>query len=149
MKDKTFTILLGLFFLLFFGGVIAVALGNPITGLFTQATDATPSSSKSFVVVFPQVGMASNAETGTLGTKIKVTVYLRDENGKLLSSRAVNISSDSNSVQFTPNDTQQTNNIGQAQFFMTSSFPGQVTLSIKDVKSNIPVANIPTVEFTK
>jgi hypothetical protein len=149
MKDKTFIILTGLFFLLFFGGVIAVALGNPITGLFIRASNAVPSSSKSFVVVFPQVGIASDEQSGKASTKIKVTAYLRDDSGTLLSDRSVKISSNSKAVIITPGEIQNTNSIGQAQFFITSSLPGEVELSVIDIKSNIPVANIPTVEFTQ
>lgn len=149
MKDKTFIILSGLFFLLFFGGVIAVALGGPITGLFIRATDAIPSPVKSFAIIFPQVGVVSDESSGNPSTKLKVTVYLRDENGTLIPNRAVKISSDSKAVSFTPGEVQNTNSIGQAQFFMTSSLPGQFELSITDVKANIPVANVPTVEFTQ
>lgn len=148
MKDKTFATLTGLFFLLFFAGIIAVALENPTTTLI-RASNSNPSPLKSFAVVFPQVGVVENEAAGKGGTKIKVSVYIRDVNGTVLSNRTVQLSTESEQVTISPSDTQSTNAIGLAQFFVTSKNAGKVTFSVTDVASNTTVVNVPTVEFTE
>lgn len=149
MKDKTFVTLAGLFFLIFFGGVIAVTLEKPTLNFLTRASTVNPSPFKSFAVVFPQVGVAANAQSGKEPTKIKVSVYIRDVNGTVLPNRTVKLATLSASVNITPSDTQSTNTIGQAQFFITANTPGTVNLTVTDVASNTTVVNVPSVEFTK
>jgi hypothetical protein len=148
MKDKTFAALSGIFFLLFFIGIGAVTLNKPITTLL-HAKNVNPSPLKSFGVVFPQVGKAGS-ETGTSKpTKIRVNVFIRDVSGAVLSNRSVKLSSDLPAVTITPSDTQMTNNIGSAEFFITAASPGKTLLTAVDTESNTVVKNIPSVEFTQ
>src|SRR3989338_8129832 len=83
MKDKTFLILAGLFFLLFFGGIVTFALQKPSSTIL-RAKNTAPSPLKSFVVVFPQVSR--------IGEKVKVTVTMRDISGQILPNRSVRLS---------------------------------------------------------
>ena len=92
-------------------------------------------------MVFPKVSQ--------IGTKVKVTVSMRDVNGSVLPNRSVHLSSSITSLEVTPADTQTTNNNGQAQFFINSNTPGTVKLTVSDLGSNITIVNIPTVEFTQ
>lgn len=149
MKDKAFVTLTGLFFLIFFGGVIAVALQGPTAGLFIRASNVNPSALKSFAVVFPQIGIAGDENSSKPPTKIKVSVYIRDVNGTVLPNRAVKLSANTPSVIISPSDTQTTNNIGQAQFFISAKTAGKIQLSVTDISSSTTVVNIPTVEFTQ
>ena len=141
MKDKTFIVLSATFFLLFAIGTATLTLNNPLSQIL-RAKDVAPSPLKSFGVVFPQVGVS-----GT--TKIKVSIYIRDVNGGLLPNRAVKLSSDSEFVSITPSDTQNTNSIGQAEFFITSTGTGKIKIAATDVATNTSVVNIPSVEFTQ
>ena len=141
MKDKTFIVLSATFFLLFAIATATLTLNNPLSQIL-RAKDVAPSPLKSFGVVFPQVGVSG-------ATKIKVSIYIRDVNGGLLPNRAVKLSSDSEVVSITPSDTQNTNSIGQAEFFITSSESGKVNINAIDVATNTNVVNIPSVEFTQ
>ncbi len=119
------------------------------TSQILRAKNVNPSPLKSFVVIFPQVGVAGVEGTEPLPTKIKVSVFIRDVNGSVLSGRSVRLSSAVTGINITPSDTQTTDNIGQAQFFITSAAAGKVQLSVVDVGSNTSIVNIPTVEFTE
>jgi hypothetical protein len=143
MKDKTFVTLAGLFFLLFIGGIIAVALENPTAGFFTRASSAAPSPLKSFAITYP-------TKAARVGDTVKVSVYIRDVNGTSLPGRSVKLSANSAVISISPSDTLVTNDaIGQAQFFITSATPQKIVLTITDVTSNPPieVVQVPTVEF--
>lgn len=138
MKDKAFLSLSVLFFFIFFAGIAILTLEKP-TSLLLRAKDENPSPLKSFAVAFPQVGPT--------GSQIKVSVYMRDINGGILAGRPVKLSSDNPTITITPADTQNTNNIGMAEFFLTGSTAGKIQLTAVDVKSNTAIVNIPSVEF--
>lgn len=138
MKDKAFLSLTALFFLIFLAGIAIVTLEKP-TSLMLRAKNENPSTLKSFAVAFPQVG--------PLGSQIKVSVYVRDNNGAILSGRPVKLSTDNSAVTITPGDTQNTNNIGMAEFFITTKEAGKVQLIAVDINSNTTIVNIPSVEF--
>lgn len=148
MKDKKFLALASFFFLLFFAAVATVALQQPTTQIL-RAKNATPSPLKSFVIVFPQVGVAASEDSGKTPAKIKVSVFIRDVSGNVLPQRSVKLSADLAAVTITPANTLTTDNLGMAQFFLTSSQAGTVKLQAVDVASNLSVVNIPTVEFTE
>lgn len=152
MKDRTFITLSVLFFILFFLGIVLVSFGNPILNTI-RAVNVTPSPLKSFAVVFPQIANIQDSggtSTGDTHAKnIKVTVVIRDENGDFLANRLVKLTSDLSAVTIAPNDSQSTNNNGQAVFYLTSSVPGTVQLKAVDVNSDIQIANIPSVDFTR
>lgn len=140
MKDKTFLTLAGLFFLLFFGGIATIAIQSPSSTIL-RAKNTNPSALKSFVVIFPQVG--------SVGSKLKVTVSMRDVNGAVLPSRSISVSSSLPTLIVEPSNTQTTDDHGQAQFFISSPVAGTATLTVSDVGSNIAIVNIPSVEFTQ
>jgi len=117
-----------------------VTLNQPISYLL-RARNVTPSPSKSFVMVFPQVA--------PINTKVKVSVYIRDVNGVSLPNRRVKVSTDVSGVSFMPSDTQTTNEIGMAQFSMVSASNGRVKISAIDMESNTNIINTPSVEFTQ
>lgn len=148
MKDKKFLALSSFFFLLFVAAMSTVVLDKP-TSQILRAKNVNPSPLKSFVVVFPQVGVAGIEGTETSPTKIKVSVFIRDVNGSVLPGRSVRLSSAVAGINITPSDIQITDNIGQAQFFITSSVAGKVQLTVIDVGSNTNIVNVPTVEFTE
>lgn len=147
MKDKKFAALSLLFFLLFFAGIVTVAIQKP-TSQILRAKNVNPSPLKSFIIVFPQIGTAGNENSDKKPTQIKVSVYIRDESGSVLSGRSVQLTT-SPAVTTKPADTVSTDNIGMAQFFISSSQKGTVKLTATDVASNTTVANSPTVEFTE
>ncbi len=138
MKDKTFVTLAGLFFLLFIIGIAALTLNQPLSGIL-RARNVTPSPLKSFGVVFPQVGSA--------GTGIRVSVYVRDVNGSVIPNRLVKLAASSSDVIIKPSDTQTTDNIGQAQFTVTSPVKGIVKFTATDTESNTVISNIPTAQI--
>lgn len=141
MKDKKFFALTSLFFLLFLAAMGIATLNQPI-GRLLRARNITPSSNKSFVMVFPQTTRVQDG-------KIKVSVYIRDVNGASLPNRKVKVSSGTSTISFTPSDIQTTNEIGMAQFFMTSASIGRVEIAAVDIESNTSIINIPSVEFVK
>lgn len=140
MKDKAFITLAGMFFLLFFMGVGAVAFNEPLSNLI-RAKDVTPSADKSFGVVFPQV-----AKTGD---RVKVSIYIRDTAGNVLTGRSIKLAAVDDVIQVSPSDTQATNSIGQAEFSITTNRPSTIKLSASDLSSKTQVVNIPTVEFSQ
>ena len=133
MKDKKFIALSLLFFLLFFAGIVTVAIQKP-TSQILRAKNVNPSPLKSFIIVFPQIGTAGNENSDKKPTQIKVSVYLRDESGSVLSGRSVQLTS-SPAVTTKPADTVSTDNIGMAQFFISSSQKGTVKLTATDVSA--------------
>ena len=148
MKDKTFLTLAGLFFIVFIVGIAVMTFDKP-AGNILRAKQENPSPLKSFVVIFPQIGVAGDEASGKKPTKLKVTVTIRDVNGAVLSNRQIQITTSLDTVSVTPSDTQTTNDNGQAEFFLTSSSTGTVKLTITDKASNQAIANVPTVEFTE
>lgn len=140
MKDKKFIALASVFFLLFFAAIVTTTLNKPLSNLL-RAKNVNPSPLKSFAVVFPQ--------TSTVGNKIKVSVYIRDVNGAVLPNRSVTMSSSLSSVSFAPSDTQLTNELGMAQFSMSSTTAGKIQLTAVDAETKTSVVNIPTAEFTQ
>ncbi len=148
MKDKKFLTLSILFFLLFIAAISTVMLEKP-TSQILRAKNSVPSPLKSFVIVFPQVGVAQSQNGDNAGTKIKVSVYMRDVNGNVLPDRTVKLSSSLEGVNISPADQQITDNIGQAQFYLTSTGTGKAELTATDVVSNTKIVNVPTVEFTQ
>lgn len=148
MKDKKFITLSALFFFIFIAGIGILVIEKPAANLL-RAKNEAPSPLKSFAVAFPQVGVATIPGSSSKGTQIKVSVYMRDVNGSVLADRTVRLTSSLPSVIVSPADTQVTNNIGQAQFMLTSDSAGKAILTATDVGSNTSVVNIPTVEFTQ
>src|SRR3989344_1808668 len=140
MKDKAFITLAVMFFLIFFMGVGIVAFNEPLSNMI-RAKDEKPSADKSFGVVFPQV-----AKTGD---KVKVSIYIRDVSGNVLANRSIKLAAVQGTVQVAPSDTLATNDIGQAEFSITTSNPGTVKLAASDLSSNTQVNNIPTIEFSQ
>lgn len=148
MNDKKFLALSSIFFLLFFAFIALVSLDQPLTQTL-RAKTAVPHALKSFVAVFPQVGVAGNESTGRKSTQIKVSVYVRDVNGNGLPNRSVKLATkDDNNIGISPSDTVTTDGIGMAQFFITSDNPGKVTLVVTDVDSGTVIQNVPSAEFT-
>lgn len=141
MKDKPFFVLSGLFFLLFLGGMTLFAMEQTGPSTILKATNAAVSPLKSFVIVFPQVA--------SIGTKVKVTVTLRDVNGVAIPNRPVQLTSPSTPIVVTPLDTQSTDENGQAQFFIVATTPGTVQLQATELGSNLSIINIPTAQFTQ
>jgi len=140
MKDKKFITLSSLFFLLFFLFMTVVNFNQPLRQLL-KAQSVSPSPLKSFIIAFPQIGPT--------GSKIKVSVFIRDVNGDALSNRSVKLSSSLISANITPSETQTTNNLGLAEFYLSSDTPGEVKIQAVDVASNTNIVNVPTVEFTQ
>ncbi len=147
MKDRRFVILSSLFFLVFIGVIAMVALQKP-TSQILRAKNISPSPLKSFIIVFPQIGTAGNENSVKKPTQIKVSVYIRDESGSGLPERSVQLTA-SPTVTTKPSNTVLTDNLGMAQFFISSLEKGIVKLTATDVESRITVANSPTVEFTE
>lgn len=141
IKDKTFTALSGIFFLLFVIGIGAVTLNKPLSTML-RAKDVKPSPLKSFGVVFPQI-----ATIGT--TQVKVSVYVRGVDGAILPKKNIKLTSDPAVISVAPSDTQVTNDIGQAQFTVSSQTEGKIKLIAQETTSNTQIINIPTVEFVK
>lgn len=148
MKDKVFVALSSIFFIVFAVG-IGVSFLNKPTSSILKAKNAVPSPLKSFAVVFPQIGVAGAEDAPKPPAKIKVSVFMRDVNGNVLADRNIRLTSTPSTLKITPADSLFTNNIGQAEFFITSSETGKVTLSVTDIVSNTQLANLPTVEFVQ
>lgn len=147
MKDKTFVALTGIFFLVFLIAVVSLTFNTQLSSILS-AKNVSPSSLKSFGVVFPQVGVVQSRDGTKPGTKIKVSIYIRDNSGDLLAKRSVKLTSDLQSVTIIPN-VDETNDIGQAEFQIISTSVGKARLVATDVASNTEIINIPTVEFTQ
>lgn len=147
MKDRKFIALSSFFFLLFFAGIATVALQQP-TSQILRARNANPSPLKSFIIVFPQIGVAADETSGKQPTQIKVSVFMRDETGAVLPARTVQLTA-SSIVSIKPGDTVATDDLGMAQFFISSTEKGTVKLTAVDVASQTTVSNTPTVEFTE
>lgn len=148
MKDKVFVALSSVFFILFAVGLGVTFLNTPTSNIL-KAKNAVPSPLKSFAVIFPQVGIAGTPDSEKPPTRIKVSVFMRDINGNVLADRNVKLSSEPSVLTINPSDTLFTNNIGQAEFFITASEKGKVSLLITDVGSNTQLANVPSVEFVQ
>lgn len=138
MKDKKFLTLTGIFLTLFLVGISIIAVENPVSQML-RATNVAPSPLKSFATVFPQIEQ--------LGNQVKVSVYIREVNGRALPNRQVQLSVSDSQVTISPSTAQTTNDIGQVQFFLTSNVPGIFKITATDVATNTNVVNIPTVEF--
>ena len=147
MKDRTFMALSSLFFLLFFVLVGSVALNQPINSIL-KAKNIVPSPLKSFGVVFPQVAKISNITTGETGMKVKISVYIRGVDGSILPRRTVQLSSE-RPLSIEPADTVETNEIGQAEFLVSSSQVGRVKVTAIEMATNTEIINIPTIEFIR
>lgn len=149
MKDKAFMSLVGVFFFLFIAAIGIIAINSPTSNILRAKNSAT-SPLKSFVIVYPQVSaIASDANNSKTPIKIKVSVYLRDVNGDVIPNRSVKISTNPASTTISPSDTASTNNIGMAEFTVTSVIPGEFALNATDIASNMSISNIPTLEFTE
>ena len=140
MKDKKFLILSSIFFLLFILGMVNLTLDKP-TSQILRASNATPSPLKSFVTVNPQM-------THVFDGKIQITVYLRDANTNVLPNRNIQLAFVPNTIDITPSEALNTDNLGMAKFEISSKYPGKVQITATDLASGISVANIPGVEFT-
>jgi len=147
MKDRKFIALVSFFFLLFFAGIVTVALQKP-TSQVLRAKNTNPSALKSFIIVFPQVGVAGEETADRKPTQIKVSVFIRDESGAVLPGRTVRLTTDPD-IKIKPADNLSTDNLGMAQFFISAVSPGTVKLTATDVASNTTISNSPTVEFTQ
>lgn len=141
MKDKTFAALSGIFFLLFVIGVGAVALNQPLSFML-RAKNVAPSPLKSFGVVFPQIASSGNRN-------VKVSIYIRGVDGSILANRNVKLTGDPEIIKIAPSETQVTNEIGQAEFTITSDTIGKVKLIAQETSTNTDIINIPTVEFVQ
>lgn len=148
MKDKKFIALSSIFFLLFTVGIGVLSLNKPISKLL-KAQNVTPSPLKSFVIVFPQKAKIGRENTSDPSSKIKVSVYIRDINGSVLANRSVKVTTSLPDVTFTPSDTQNTNELGMAHFFITSPVAGETKITAVDVTSNTTIVNTPTIEFVE
>ncbi len=124
---------------MFIFGMGTLMLQNPISNLI-QATTSTPSENKSFLTAIPQVG--------TIHQTIKVTVYIRNDDGDLLPQKSVKLSTDLPGVTVSPQDTQVTDENGKAEFTLTSSSPGTAQLTAIETSSGITVKNTVSVEFS-
>lgn len=140
MKDKKFLILSSAFFLLFIIGMLSLTLDKP-TSQILRASNAVPSPLKSFVIVYPQTTQAREG-------KIKVTVYLRDASSNVLPNRNILLASSPNNIDITPSQTLNTDNLGMAQFMISSKNPGKVVILATDAASGTTISNTPSVEFT-
>lgn len=147
MKDRKFVALASFFFLLFFAGIAVVALQKP-TSQILRAKNVNPSPLKSFIIVYPQMGVAGQENSDKKPTQIKVSVFIRDEGGSVLTGRSVQLAT-SPTTNIKPADTISTDNLGMAQFFISAASPGTVKLTATDIASNTTVSNSPTVEFTQ
>ena len=148
MKDKTFITLTGLFFLLFVIGIGAITLDKPLSSIL-RAKNVAPSQFKSFGMAYPQIASVGNISKGQKPTDVKVSIYIRGIDGSILTNKSVKITVDPSIVNIEPSDTQVTNDIGQAQFTITSQVEGKVKIKAHETTSNIDIMNIPTVEFIK
>ena len=148
MKDKTFLTLTIVFFFVLIFVIAELTLDKPLSKTL-RASSVAPSPLKSFAVVFPQV-VQTGVENGEIKPQtVKVSVIIRDKNGELLPDRSVKLTSSLDATTIKPSDTQITNNIGQAIFYVSSSAPGTVKFSAFDVASEMEIANIPSVDFTQ
>ena len=150
MKDKKFIALSSFFFLLFIAAIATIALQKP-TSQILRAKSANPSPLKSFVIVFPQIAVAGDESSNNKPTQVKVSVYVRDESGSTMPGRSIKLNT-TPKVTIKPSDTVTTDeSIGMAQFFVSSSQKGTITIQATDLASNITVANPPnlSVEFTQ
>lgn len=145
MKDKKLVVLATIFFLLFIVGVAVVALQKPTTQVL-RAKNSNPSALKSFIIAFPQIATAGDENSSEKNAKVKVSVFIRDESGDVLPARSVLLST-SPPVTIKPAESVVTDNLGNAQFFISSSVPGIVKLTATETSSNTIVSNNPTVEF--
>lgn len=141
MKDKKFLALSSVFFLLFLVAMISLSFDNKSASRLLRATNVLPSPLKSFVIVYPQVSSVG-------GEKIKVTVYLRDVNSNVLPDRTIQLLGSPNVIQISPDESQITNDLGMAQFDISSSTPGKVQIIASDVATSTTITNSPSVEFT-
>lgn len=147
MKDKKFVALASFFFLLFFGGIAVVALQKPTIQVL-RAKNGNPSALKSFIIVFPQIAKTGDENNTDKSTQVKVSVFIRDESGSVLPARSVKLTT-SPTVTIKPADSVTTDDLGNAQFFISSSTSGVVKISALDVASNTAISNTPTVEFAE
>lgn len=139
MKDKKFLVLSALFFFLFAAAMVALSV-QP-TSIF-QARATVPSPTKSFVIAhYPTGGIVP------VDGNIKVTVYIRDESGKVMANRGVNLSSTLSNVTILPSNTITTNENGMAEFTLSSAISGKAQVTAVDQGSNITIANSPSVQF--
>lgn len=122
---------------------------NKPTSQILRAKNSVPSPLKSFVIIFPQIGVAGNETSVNKPTKIKVSVFVRDVNGNSLAGKTIKLTANPAMVNITPSDTVISDNIGQAQFFISSESPGKIQLSVSDTVSNTNIENVPTIEFTQ
>lgn len=146
MKDKAFLTLSILFFIVFFVGIITLSLEKPLNQTL-KASNVRPSPLKSFAIVFPQIGKIGDSTGEKQPTTIKLSVIIRDVNGVALPDRQVKISLSMDSITIKPSDLQNTNNIGQADFFLTSDATGTAQVRAIEVISNTAIENIPSVKF--
>lgn len=140
MKDKKFLALSSIFFLLFIIGMLSLTLQKPASQLL-KAMNVVPSPLKSFIIVYPQVVPAGDRQ-------IKVSVYLRDVNSNVLPDREIQLIGSPGSINISPAQSQITNDLGMAQFYITSNVPGEVQITAADVASGTTIVNSPSVEFT-
>ena len=148
MKDKTFVALSGIFFLLFVIGIGAVTLNKPISTML-RAKNVASSPLKSFGMIFPQIASVGDPAKGIKPADVKVSIYIRGVDGSILPNRSVKLAADPANVSIEPADVQVTNDIGQAQFTISSQVVGKVKLIARETTSNTEIINIPTVEFVK
>ena len=154
MKDKTFSTLSGLFFLIFFVGITAVALESPLSGRFIKASNAVPHPIKSAVFISPQIGKIGYEGSAKNPQKITISVLLRDASANPILNREITLAAKltpeapPDAVTITPNETK-TNDNGIALFTITSRQSGKAEFTAIDLKTNTPIdiQSIPTVEF--
>lgn len=140
MKDKKFVALLSIFFILFLAGITLLAVEKPATQIL-RAKSSAPSPLKSFAIVFPQVT--------SVGKEVKVSVFVREVNGRVLPNRQVQLTASPPQVEVKPAEALTTNDLGQAEFIISSDTPGQIKLTAVELESNISISNIPSVLITQ
>lgn len=154
MKDKAFTTLSGLFFLLFFIGITAVALEQPLRSTFIRAKNAVPHPVKSAVFISPQIGKIGDEETPLKPQKITVSVFLRDAASQAISGTKVELAvrlapeAPTGAVTVSPGGSTTDEN-GLAKFILTAKKSGKARITVIDLEKNSPIdiQSIPTVEF--
>lgn len=135
MSDNKFIILSSVFFLMFIFGMGTLFVEKPLSNFLNAAT-ATVSVDKSLITAIPQVCSLSNTSPNFCpDKKIRVDVYIRNEKGSLLAKKTVKLSTNLPNVSIHPTDTQNTNEGGKAEFFLTSTIPGIADLTVVETTS--------------
>jgi len=136
--DSKFIIVSLIFFVLFIFVLGSVVLESPIRS-FVKAREAVTSPAKSFMVIWPLTLPADGKSIS------KVSVFLRNDKEEALAGKTARLTSTVGTVK--PAQVQ-TDNIGKADFQITSDTPGNAVLSVSDTETNTPLSQQISIEFT-